>query len=303
MMTRLNTKALACFLSANILVLCYAAHAHAGTDAVIKAGAPAQGEFQVFDGTLYINKPDLARYGIQSTSIIYVSKLWPGGLSGVPDDQLPDRGRVRQAAYDAKKKRELAILDIEHWPLHGDDPVVAANIGKLSSVLNWFREESPDVRVGYFGILPIADFWSFRPGPESKRHRKWRARNDRLVPLARQVDVIFPSLYTYTDEKDMWVRYAVENIKEARRYGKPVYVFLWPQYSERNKTLGQEYLAPDFWKLQLETARQYADGVVIWGGWGRDNNPAAWDEAAPWWQVTKQFMQGLQKTPAPKRQP
>ena len=303
MATRLNTKALACFLSANIIFLCHSTLAHALTGGAITGSAQSQGPFQVFDGTLYKNKPDLARYGIRSTSIIYVSKLWPGGLAGVSNDRLPDRGIVRQAAYDVKKKGDIAILDIEHWPLHGDDPVVASNIEKLSMVLRWFREESPDVRVGYFGILPVADFWSFRSGAESKRYRGWKTRNDRLIPLARLVDVIFPSIYTYTADKDMWVQFAVENIKEARRYGKPVYVFLWPQYSERNKTLGEEYLPPDFWKLQLETAHKYADGVVIWGGWGKDNNPAAWDENAPWWRVTKQFMQDLQQIPARKTQP
>jgi hypothetical protein len=40
----------------------------------------------------------------------------------------------------------------------------------------------------------------------------------------------------------------------------------------------------------LNTVYQHADGVVIWGGWG-DNGPESWNEEAPWWQVTKRFMQ------------
>ena len=51
-------------------------------------------------------------------------------------------------------------------------------------------------------------------------------------------------------------------------------------------------LPPDYWMLQLETITKHADGVVIWGGWG-DHGPEPWNEEAPWWQVTKRFMQRL----------
>jgi hypothetical protein len=37
--------------------------------------------------------------------------------------------------------------------------------------------------------------------------------------------------------------------------------------------------------MELETAKQYADGVVIWCGWTE-----TWDNNASWWLVTQQFM-------------
>jgi hypothetical protein len=49
-------------------------------------------------------------------------------------------------------------------------------------------------------------------------------------------------------------------------------------------------LAADYWKLELETARRYADGLVIWGGWASDDRPAEWGDQAAWCQVTKQFL-------------
>ena len=48
------------------------------------------------------------------------------------------------------------------------------------------------------------------------------------------------------------------------------------------------YIDADFWRLQLETVAEHADGVVIWGGWDFDHNrPARWDERVPWWQATR----------------
>ena len=43
--------------------------------------------------------------------------------------------------------------------------------------------------------------------------------------------------------------------------------------------------------MELDIARQYADGIVLWGGYDLQNDhPRDWDETAPWWQVTKMFM-------------
>jgi hypothetical protein len=51
------------------------------------------------------------------------------------------------------------------------------------------------------------------------------------------------------------------------------------------------FLPPDFWQMELDVARRYADGIVLWGGYDLQNDhPRDWDETAPWWQVTKLFM-------------
>lgn len=254
-------------------------------------GARAESkDFLVFDGTQFKNKPDLSRYGIRPINILYVSKIWPKWSGGVGPNELPDEAHVRRLARAAKQKGQVLVLDIEHWRLHGDDGFVASNVAKYITVLQWFKQEEPSLRVGYFGMLPIEDYDRSRSNIAFK-YRAWQKENDRLAPLARFVDVIFPSIYTYNSNEQEWVKFARENIKEARRYGKPVYVFLWPQYSEQNKVLAHQYLSSSFWKLQLETVRQYADGVVIWGGWDSSKwGPADWDGQAGWWQATEKFM-------------
>ena len=43
--------------------------------------------------------------------------------------------------------------------------------------------------------------------------------------------------------------------------------------------------------MQLDTVRQYADGVVIWGGWNfKDRKPDKWDDRSSWWVITKRFL-------------
>jgi hypothetical protein len=69
---------------------------------------------------------------------------------------------------------------------------------------------------------------------------------------------------------------------EAKQYGRPVYPFLWPQYHKSWKPIDR-----DFWRLQLETVFDNADGMVIW-------TPAKgkprWNPVAPWWEETVDFL-------------
>jgi hypothetical protein len=122
----------------------------------------------------------------------------------------------------------------------------------------------------------------------------WQVDNDRLAQIVDHVDALYPSVYTFYPDRQAWVVYAKAQIAEARRLGKgkPVYAFLWPQYHEANAALAHRPVEPDYWDLQLTTMAHHADGVVIWGGWG-ENGPEPWKEEAPWWQVTKRFMQRL----------
>ncbi len=251
------------------------------------AGLP----FTVFDGTLYRNKPDLLRYGIRPANIIYGQHFW-ADLG--KKNQLPERETVGRLAREAAGRGDLVVLDIEHWFLHRGQDEVTESLRKYLTVLQWFREAAPTLRVGYFGMLPIIDYERSSGALGVLHYKAWQMDNDRLKPLAAAVDAVFPAPYTFFPDRDGWVSYATALIRESRRYGKLVYVFLWPQYSEVNKEIGHRYLPADFWARQLETARQEADGIVIWGGWDAVRRDYAdWNEEAPWWRVTRKFTQRL----------
>jgi hypothetical protein len=257
---------------------------------------PQKKPFMVFDGTLYTNKPDLAQYGIQPVNIAYAGQFGSQWFKNAA--HLPDKATVQQIARQAKIKANRVVLDIEHWPLHGNPNQVQSSLSKYMTVLQWFKEAAPGLPVGYYGAPPLGDYWKTLKPPTSKEWASFARENDQLKPLAAAVDILFPSLYTFYTDRGGWVRYAYGQIAEARRYGngKPVYVFLWPQYHDSNPSLKGAYLPADYWRLQLEMARQYADGIVIWGGWGSDNRAKQWNNNAAWWGVTKEFMKKVATT-------
>jgi hypothetical protein len=254
--------------------------------------------FVVYDGLLYRNKPDLSAYGIRRVSIIDRG-IWP------PTDpsQTPDPVRVAKVAGTFPDNDTPVVLDFELFPLTGSDATVRESIAKLRGILAAFRQQKPARRYGFYGALPIADYWrAVKLNRSNAKFRSWQADNDRLKSLEADVDVLFPSLYTFYDYPDGWRKYAIAQICEARRISKrPVIVFLWPEFHDSNNRVRERFLAPDFWQMELDLARRYADGIVLWGGYDLQNNhPRDWDETAPWWQVTKLFMRRVPGTrPAP----
>jgi hypothetical protein len=250
------------------------------------SGEPAR-DFIVFDATLYKQKPDLTRYGLRPVSMVFKYMMWPAGRDGA---LLPDRDMVRGVALEVSKSTGIAVLDIEHWPLAGDSAVVEESIGKFKILIQWFKEAAPSVKVGYYGVAPQRNYWDALQPQNSPKYLEWQKSNDRVASIARFADMLFPSVYTFYEDQEGWSKYAVQQIREARRIGggSPVYIFLWEEYHPSVAKLAGTYLPPDYWRMELELARKYADGVVIWGGWSK-----TWDESAPWWLETMAFLQRI----------
>lgn len=260
------------------------------------ASAAVPRSFVFFDGMLYKNKPSLAAYHIRPITILYESRLF---VANQPPAAAPPEAIVRSLAYELRASPDPVILDIERWPLKGDGTTVQSTVAKFLSVLSWGKDEAPSVLFGVYGTVPVPDYWRAIRDPASVEYRSWQQDNDRLEGISSRVDALFPSIYTFYQDRQGWVTYAIAQIAEAKRKakGKPVYAFLMPRYHESNLLLGGSLLAQDYWELELNTVYQYADGVVIWGGWGD-----TWNEEAPWWQVTKRFLNRLdQAAPAPPK--
>ena len=255
------------------------------------ASASIPRPFVVFDATLYKDKPSLVPYDIRPITLLYESRLF---VADQPPTAVPPETIVRSLAYELRGSQEPVVLDIERWPLKGDELTVQSTVRKFLLVLSWVEDEAPSVAFGVYGTVPVPDYWRAIRDPASAEFQSWQQDNDRLERISDRVDALFPSIYTFYPDRQGWVTYAIAQISEARRKanGKPVYAFLWPRYHESNLLLGNRPLDPDYWELQLNTVAQYADGVVIWGGWGT-NGPEPWNEEAPWWQVTKRLMKRI----------
>jgi hypothetical protein len=244
-----------------------------------------QAKFRVFDATLYNAKPDLGQFGLTPIRVAYPSSLWPGKSADMQN--VPTAAVVQKISSSASQVNDIAVVDIEQWPVVGDAATVARSIGKYQQTLQMFQQDAPSLQLGYYATAPIRDYWNAIAGPRSAKYVAWQQENDAVAPIAQQADALFPSLYTFYTDQVGWQKYAIANIAEARRIapGKPVYVFLWPQYDAGTGAQGGDYLPDAYWKMELETAKQYADGVVIWGGWTE-----TWDDNASWWLETQEFI-------------
>lgn len=242
--------------------------------------------FPIFDALLYTNKPSLQEYGLRPIKVIYTGELWGRG----EDKSIPNFERITRSA-NGSRGSALVCLDIEHWPVFGDKVTVRESVEKYKDVASGFKKTNPLSEIGFYGVLPIRDHWrSIRP-EEEDGHAEWIEENAALVPIVGSIDVVFPSLYTFYPSAQMWEKSAIANLKEAKKYGKPVYAFLWPMYHESSILKGQ-YVSRAFWKIQLETCLKYADGIVLWGGW-KEN----WDPSAGWWIETQDFIKRLKAKP------
>ena len=252
---------------------------------------PSAGQrpFTVFDATLYKNKPSFSDYPVLRPITVFYE--WPLFLTEQSSAALPSEQRVRSVVKELGNASDPVVLDIERWPLKGDAQAVKTSVSKLLTVLSWIKGELPHATIGTYGTVPLPDYWRAIRGQTNTEFQAWQQDNDRLDELLLHMDALYPSIYTFYTDRQGWVAYAIAQIKEARRKanGRPVYAFLWPQYHESNHLIGLKPIEPDYWELQLNTVYQHADGIVIWGGWGQDG-PELWNEDAPWWQVTKRFM-------------
>jgi len=237
----------------------------------VPPGSATHGPFPVYDNMSFRAKPDTAGAGLLGANIVYSADLWPAGSDPAA---LPDRTTV-QAAVSARLTRPgPLVLDVEDLPLAGPTAVINAHLGILETVLAWARAVAVGRTVGYYGYHTLS---GVAPAGLAAARQ-----------LAARVDAFYPSMYTFDDDEAAWAARATAEVAEDRSLapGKPVYLYLWPQYHDHTARQYQ-YLDAARWSFELRTARTLADGVVIWGP-----SRFAWDPSSGWWAATTSFIAG-----------
>ncbi len=252
----------------------------------IAANSPAPGAanqpFLVFDGLLYTAKPDLRALGMRP-----MRGINPPTSINKASDPVDDE-KVRATLEDLRGYAGAVYLDYEMWPtLHASSAELSANIKKYARVVQLAHEIAPAARFGLYNVIPCWDYWGLVKNDRPKV-KEWRDCNIRMDELARHVDIIMPSLYTFYNDPQGWDLQAGALLQAARRYNKPVYAFLWPEFHVSNRFLKGKNLPGNFWRHELEFCKSRADGVVIWGGWQEQ-----WIDNADWWLETKAFLVSL----------
>jgi hypothetical protein len=230
---------------------------------------------------------------LEKTPVIYESSLLP---SKAKDDMITDSALATLAAK-LKRGPLPTVIDIERWTIYTTNETKRAeNLRKFLLAVDSLKRARPDLRFGYYGTVPERVYFPLVRAKKADSPRdaraEWEAFNARaMTDFVPHVDAIFPSLYTFYEDQKGWETYARETLIAARQFKKPVYVFLWPQFHSKTEQLKGKYLPGDYWKLELETCRKYADGIIIWN----HERERPWDPAALWWKATEVFLEELKK--------
>jgi hypothetical protein len=223
-------------------------------------------QFLVFDNMQYVGKPHTWRDGLHHVNLLSEAQIWPG-LKNY--GTLPTQSAFATLVRSAVTGRGPLVLDIEKILLTS-----SANADTLSTLADWAHSTVPWCPVGYFGFTQMLNTPAIDYGFASQ--------------LGANVQAWFPSVYTRNEDQASWAARAKAAVTQAQSWGpgKPVFLYLWPQYATGTAQQYQ-YVSEDYWSFQLWTALKYADGVVIW------SKATAWNDETGWWRATKDFIRGL----------
>lgn len=216
-------------------------------------------------------RTELNRKGIKRAVLIN------GGQIDVKNNYTVQKAKI-QAYLDKAvppNADALVIIDIEGEKLAelGKGPTSTAfakTLAYYTDVYKFTKKCRPNATVGIYG-LPWRDYWN--------RTDAWRAKNETLLPLLKEVDALFPSIYDfYRDDLDV-KRYsdsayvsdnAIEALRIAELCSKPVYPLVWHRYHSSNKKAGREIINKTEFQNHIEalaSARykeKKVDGLVWW---------------------------------------
>jgi hypothetical protein len=250
----------------------------------VRAQQPVQRKgFLIFDSLLYQGKPDLSKYGIHPLRGMNP----PQGSSNEASAPL-DEAKAHDSMRSLNGYTGIVYLDFEMWPLTDASPeLIHQSVARYIRVAEIAHDAAPSASFGSYGIIPCREYWGL-VNHDVKKLAKWQECNRAGKPIADHVAVLFPSLYTFYNNQHGWDVYAKGMLDEARRYKKPVYAFLWPEFHPSNSGLKGTNVPAKFWRHQLEFCSSRADGIVLWGGWQE-----RWQDDAAWWIETKNFIASL----------
>jgi len=246
--------------------------------------ALANDNFLLLDSLGLAGKPDTEPLGFFQVRPISTGSLWPKG----GDLSEPNFPTIESAIKRYPNPLGIICLDIEHWSTStSSEKELKESIRKYTSVADFVSDKFPEQKMGFYSMVPTREYNAIK-NKNGKQLEKWYEQNEKLIPIAKSVDIIFPSIYAFYNDIETWKAYAKENIEQARKYGKKVIVFMWPQLHGSNKKEGYSFVNYEFWRIQLETAYKYADGIALWTPWGKHRTE--FNPEAEWWKATLDFI-------------
>lgn len=230
---------------------------------------------------------------------IHDRMLW-GRYWDQPHDDPPT---VEDIKFGVGEATGLVCINVEHWRV---DPYYArvygpdawlSNVNRYVTLLRRVRQACPDAVIGMY-MLPIFREWWPVVRQDDTALKEWREAVRSLAPIAAQLHVNMPSLYTFYEMSrhriQDWTDYAEANIDMAEEeYPKPTIPFIWPRYHDAGPKPLQA-ISYGGWKHQLDTlASMGCEAAIIWdaeGYFSKTHGAESWTEKTPWVQATKDFL-------------
>jgi hypothetical protein len=185
-------------------------------------------------------------------------------------------GDAVSKAFPDPLMKGIGVLDWEGVEIatfknkDANDPDFTDALNRLIHVLDVAQRLRPNVSWGYYG-LPLREFWN--------RNNNWKGISDKILPLLRKQDVLFPSLYFPYDTRSLRgsvaavsSNYTKDNVHQALALGlklnKPVMPFVWHRYPNLKQ------VPVDIFKSQArEILSENVGGKMVAGiiWWNEDN--------------------------------
>lgn len=168
--------------------------------------------------------------------------------------------------FPNKNQSGMAILDWE-----GPTFANLSNSGKKGescrkqfiAAIKKAKQLRPNIKWSYYGI-PTREFWNMND--------VWKRRNYSLESIVKNCDFLAPSIYIFYSldevESSMHYSYIDKNVSLAREMGakfnKKVYMLVNHRFHPSNKSLGNQLVPDNLFKLYIERIIQ--DGVlnIVW---------------------------------------
>lgn len=243
-------------------------------------------EFPIFGMDSY---PETQSFELLPMKILYASTIWGTNPQNIP----PPQERISQVVnlQIPENFTGPVTLNVEQWQDIYTNPVT---MNYMIEIVRAFKSMRPSVEFGFYSMFPRRDYINSLRPINNPVYKRWQDDNDAVLELAHEVDILYPSIYTFYPDIDRWIIYAKAMIREARRYNTraKIYPYLWNRYHTATlpETLALESIDKDYFLTQLKVCYEYADGVVVWrdGSNSQFNDPNH-DENSPWIQAILEF--------------